>query len=119
MDTLILKECRFLSAIGITPEERAQKQEVIIDVEFPTDTGKAAASDRIEDTVDYFAVYEAMKELVESQEFNLVEAMGEAIARRIFERFPVSEVTLTVRKTKPMEGRGAWAGVRMTRTRPR
>lgn len=117
MDTLILKECRFLSAIGITPEERAEKQEVIIDVEFPADTAKAVVSDAIADTVDYFSVYEAVKELVETREFNLVEAMGEALARRIFEKFPVSEVTLTVRKTKPMEGKGAWAGIRMTRQR--
>jgi dihydroneopterin aldolase len=117
MDTLLLKECRFLCAIGVSEEERSRKQNVIIDVEFPADTAKAAASDRIADTVDYFAVYETVKEVVETGEYHLVEALGEAVARRVLERFPVSEVTLTIRKTQPMEGKGAWAGIRMTRAR--
>ena|SRR6185295_8029365 len=118
MDTLILKKCRFECAIGVTAEERAERQPVIIDVELIADTTKSAKSDVLADTVDYLKIHQAVKELVEGKEFNLVEAMGEQIAQMIFLTFPVNEVTLTVRKTKPMEKRnGAWAGIRMTRKR--
>ena len=119
MDTLILKECRFDCAIGVTAEERAQKQPVIIDIELLADTARSAGSDLLADTIDYLQVHEAVKECVESKEYNLVEAMGESVAHMIFAKFPVNEVTLTLRKTKPMEKRnGAWAGIRMTRKRP-
>jgi dihydroneopterin aldolase len=52
-DIIYIKDLRVKTIIGIFDWERKVKQEVSIDLEFPFDCKKAAATDSIEDTVDY------------------------------------------------------------------
>ena len=47
------KDLRIETIIGIFDWERKVKQEVSIDMEFPFDCKKAAATDSIKDTTDY------------------------------------------------------------------
>ena len=54
-DIIYIKDLRVKTIIGIFDWERKVKQEVSIDLEFPFDCKKAAATDSIEDTVDYKA----------------------------------------------------------------
>jgi 7,8-dihydroneopterin aldolase/epimerase/oxygenase len=118
MDTLILKECRFECVIGVFPEERGETQPIVIDAELALDIRKAAENDKMEDAVDYRAVHDLMKEYAENGKYFLFETLAEKLAEAILEKFPVEAVTLTVKKPKPMEKRnGAWAGVKITRTR--
>ncbi len=117
MDTLILKGCRFSCAIGVTKEERALRQPIVMDIELTVDTARATESDAIADTTDYLAVYEKVKALAEGEEVNLVETLGERVSRMIFASFPVSTLTLTIQKIRPMEGKGDWAGIRLERSR--
>lgn len=118
MDTIIIKDCRFSCHIGITAVERKMRQVVLMDIELSFDTRKAGKSDRIEDTVHYIDVYDAVKRAVEERPYALVETLAADAAALILERFPVKEVALTVKKTKPMQKRGgAWVGVSITRSR--
>lgn len=118
MDTIIIRDCRFSCHIGVSAAERKARQPVLMDVELSFDTKKAGKSDRIEDTVHYIDVYEAVKRAVEERPYALVETLAADAAALILERFPVKEVSLTVKKTKPMRKRGgAWAGVSITRSR--
>ena len=55
-DIIYIKDLRVKTIIGIFDWERKVKQEVSIDLEFPFDCKKAAASDSIEDTVDYKSI---------------------------------------------------------------
>ena len=55
-DIIYIKDLRVKTIIGIFDWERKVKQEVSIDLEFPFDCKKAAATDSIEDTVDYKAI---------------------------------------------------------------
>ncbi len=118
MDTLILKECRFDCSIGIFPNERRTKQPLIVDVELGVDVRKAARSGVMKDAVDYRAVHALMKQRIEKNTSFLIETLAEDLARQILKAFPVRRVTLLLRKQKPMQKRkGAWAGVRITRSR--
>jgi 7,8-dihydroneopterin aldolase/epimerase/oxygenase len=58
----------------------------------------AALSDRLEDTVDYVAVAEVVKEISDSREFHLLEALAAAVADAVRQRFPVDRVRVRVRK---------------------
>ena len=118
MDTLILKECRFDCYIGIYPKERHTKQPIVIDVEIALHIRKAAESDLMNDTLDYRAVHAAMKEHSENSEYKLIETLAERLATLILKKFRVKRVTLLLRKPAPMQRRnGAWAGLRITRSR--
>ena len=55
-DVIYIKDLRIKTIIGIFDWERKEKQEVSIDMEFPFDCKKAAATDSIEDAIDYKAI---------------------------------------------------------------
>jgi dihydroneopterin aldolase len=84
---------------GVLEEERQDGQEFLYDIRL--DVGDAGASDRIEDAVDYREVADCVREVSASQSFNLIEALAQAVANALMERFPVRTVRVQVRKTNP------------------
>lgn len=81
---------------GVTEEERASGQTFLYDVRF--EISDAALSDRIEDTVDYVAVAETVREVSDTRDFHLLEALAAAVADAVAERFAVERVRIRVRK---------------------
>src|SRR5690606_8773153 len=53
MDKIFLSALRVECVVGIWEWERRIKQTVVLDVEMATDIRRAAASDHIDDTLDY------------------------------------------------------------------
>ena len=100
-DKILISGLGCLTAIGITAGERAVKQKLSIDVEFPID-GRGGQSDSIKDAVDYDTVAQAVAEVCSSREFHLIETVAEKIAGRILEKFPVLQVRILVRKISPI-----------------
>ncbi|MGH2468280.1 MAG: dihydroneopterin aldolase [Candidatus Limnocylindrales bacterium] len=117
-DRIVLQRMRFSGRHGLTPEERLQPQPFEVDVELATNLQPAGVDDDLDLTVDYGRVFEVCRELVEATNFKLLEAIAEGIAHELLREFPVSEVTVRVRKMKPpIPGRLDWAGVEIRRTR--
>jgi dihydroneopterin aldolase len=100
-DKILISGMGCLAAIGITAGERAVQQQLSIDVEFPV-AGRPAATDSIEDAVDYDTVARTVAEVCSSQEFHLIETLAEQIAGRVLEKFPISQVRILVRKVSPI-----------------
>jgi dihydroneopterin aldolase len=100
-DKILISGMGCLAAIGVTAAERAVKQQLSIDVEFPVD-GRAAGSDSIKDAVDYDTVARAVAEICASREYHLIETVAEQIAGQILEKFPISRVRILVRKISPI-----------------
>lgn len=89
-------DCR----LGFHACERHIRQRVLVDFEAWTDFREAARTDQPSDAlVDYYKVNNALRELVEAREWNLVETMAEDIARMLVTRFPVSRVRVKVTKS--------------------
>ena len=105
MDIVFLRELRVETVIGIYEWERRTRQTVSIDLEMGTDIRKAAASDSIDDTLNYKSVAKRLIQFVESSEFLLVETLAERIAGVVLEEFgvPYAKVSLS----KPGAIRGA------------
>ena len=53
MDIIFLRDLRIETVIGIFDWEREIKQTVVLDLEMGTDVARAAASDHIDDALDY------------------------------------------------------------------
>jgi dihydroneopterin aldolase len=98
MDIVFLRELRIDTVIGIYDWEREIKQTVVLDLEMAADVARAAASDHIDDALDYKAVAKRLIEFVEGSEFQLVETLAERCAEIIREEFDVSWVRLTLNK---------------------
>ena len=117
-DRIVLSGMKFRGRHGLTDEERAMPQSFEVDVELLTNLQPAGVDDDIDKTVDYAQVFEICRELVESTNFKLLEAIAEGIAHEILMAMPVGEVGVRVRKLKvPIEGRLDHAGVEIWRTR--
>ena len=85
MDIVFLRDLRIETVIGIYDWEREIKQTVVLDLEMATDVARAAASDRIEDALDYKAVAKRLITFVGESRYQLVETLAEACARIVRE----------------------------------
>jgi len=76
MDVVFIEDLRIETVIGIYDWERKIRQVVALDLEMAFDNRRPAASDRIEDTLDYKAVSKRLIAFVESSHFELVETLA-------------------------------------------
>ena len=82
-DRISLRGMRFLGRHGVSLEERLEPQPIEVDVELEVDLTAAAASDELEDTLDYSAVFELARRIVEERSFRLIEALAGEIASEL------------------------------------
>ena len=101
VDRIIIRGIRELGVHGVLPEEQMRPQPFEVDVELHVDTAAAAASDDLEDTVDYSAVSEAVSRVVASEQYRLLERLAHRIAEVCFSDPRVHGVTVEVRKMQP------------------
>lgn len=99
MDTIFIHGIKVQTVIGVYEWERRFRQTVVLDLELAADVARAAAADRIEDTLDYKNVCRRVVAFVEASEFQLVETLAERTAELLCQEFEVAWVR--VRLTKP------------------
>jgi len=98
MDKIVIRDIALRCIIGIYPEERREKQDVVITVALHADLARAGLSDDMADTVDYKAIKQAIVTLVESSQYQLVEALAQAVADVCLGFDKVEQVDVTVEK---------------------
>lgn len=98
MDIVFIRDLRIDTIIGIYEWEREVRQTVAFDLEMGADIARAAASDAIEETLDYKAVSKRLVEFVRESRFQLVETLAERCAAIVIEEFGVPWVRLTLNK---------------------
>lgn len=104
-DRIYLRELRVAAVIGIYEWEQRVRQTVCIDLEMAADISSAAASDAIEDTLNYKAIAERLSSFVEESRFNLIETLAERAAGMLLAEFGIRWLRLSV--SKPGAVRGA------------
>lgn len=115
-DRLIIERLEFQGYCGVSEAEREAPQPMAVDLELALDMAPAAATDDLARTVDYLRVTERVLAIAQDQRFHLLETMAERMAQAILSEFPVSEVTLWVRKLKPpVKGVRESTGAKITR----
>ena len=104
MDIVFINELRIETIIGIYDWERKVKQNISLDLEMGTDIQKSAATDAIDDTLNYKAVAKRLIAFVEYSEYQLVETLAEKIAGIVLSEFNVPWLKLTVHKPGAVRG---------------
>ena len=73
--------------VGVTDEERAKPQRLLITVEMDFDFSTAATSDRVEKTINYFDVAQELLKYGERRSWKLLEKLAANLADYIMVRF--------------------------------
>jgi len=116
VDQIFIKNLLTRGVIGITDAERAQPQDILVNVTLYTDTRKGAQSDAIEDCVNYRTVAKKILAYVETARRHTVEALAADLSELCLEEPQVQSVR--VRVEKPGAVRFAESvGVEIERTR--
>jgi dihydroneopterin aldolase len=105
MYVVFIESLTIETVIGIYDWERKIRQPIVLDIEMGFDNTRPAASDVIDDTLDYKAISKRLISFVEAASFQLVETLAERCAAIIREEFGVAWVRLKL--SKPGAVRGA------------
>ena len=97
-DRIVLANMRFQGRHGYYDHEMLTPQPFEVDVELVLNLQPAGVDDDLEKSVDYGKVYAAVRQIVESTSFHLLEALAEAISHELLADFEVNEVGVRVRK---------------------
>lgn len=84
--------------VGINPEERVKKQDVIVNLTLFTDMRQAGHSDDIDDAVNYKTLTKRVIDHVEQSEYFLVERLAHTIAEIAVKEFGVQRAIVSLEK---------------------
>ena len=98
LDIIFLHGLKCECTIGVWEWEKQITQTLLLDLDLSTDISRSAASDQLEDTINYKAVAERVIEFAQTSKFQLIETLAEEIARIIREEFGIGWVRVKVNK---------------------
>ena len=101
--------------IGVTDEERAKPQRLLITVEMDFDFSTAANSDRLEKTINYFDVAQELLKYGHNRSWKLLEKLTSNVTDFILARFKPESVTVEIKKFPIPQA--AYVSVALVRTR--
>ena len=115
MDKVELIGMRLESGVGVAPIEAHLKREFEIDLVVHYDLQASSQSDDVEDTVNYGALYQMVRELTRETEGKLIERLARLIAGRVHAQYPQhGGIEVRILKVNPfVGGRAGRAGVHM------
>ncbi|MEA2000633.1 MAG: dihydroneopterin aldolase [Actinomycetota bacterium] len=99
LDRILIKDLSVSGIIGINPDERTNKQQILVNATLWVDTRPAAVSDDIVDAANYRTITKALIAHIEDGKPMLVERLVQELADICFDLEPrVQQVEMTVEK---------------------
>ncbi len=108
-------DLRLFAHHGVGAEEREQGQRFVFDIEL--DVGERGADDDFSQAVDYREVARIVKEISDTRQFMLLEALASAIADELEHRFAPDRLNVRIQKPE-VQPAGLEGTVGVTVTRP-
>lgn len=114
-----LNEMVFYGFHGVHAEERKLGQRFIVSARLYTDATLDSSIRHLEDTVDYTKVYDRIKEVIETHQFQLLEVCASFIADELLRDFPLlQKIKIKIEKPSvPIQGSLRSVEVSLSRTR--
>lgn len=95
---IVVRKLRFPIHIGVPDEERAKPQDLKVSLVIETMNGMVNLADDLAQTIDYFAVSEAIKALASERPRKLIETFAEEVGQMILRDFGAMGVRVEVEK---------------------
>ncbi len=104
MSKITLKNMKFHAFHGVLEDEKINGNDFLVTVSVKLDTSKAGFSDKLEDTLNYQAIYDLVKMEMETPS-ELIEHVAQRIYAKIQKSFPqVKKTKLKLTKLNPPLG---------------
>lgn len=98
MSKITIKDLEVFYCVGVPDEERAKPQRLLLTIDMAFDFTSAAMSDRIQKTIDYYAVSQTLLNYGEGRSWKLIEKLSVNLADMILDKFEPQAVTVEVKK---------------------
>lgn len=98
MDKIRITDLEVFYQVGVTEEERAKPQRLLVSVELEHDFTSAISRDNLAETLDYFAISQRLLRFGEDCHWQLIETLAADIAAMIQDEFQAKTVSVEVKK---------------------
>ena len=98
MSKITIVDLEVFYRVGVPDAERAQPQRLLLTIEMEFDFSKAAKTDSIADTIDYFAVSQRLLKFGEGRKWKLIEKLASDLAEMLLNEFKPQAVAVEVKK---------------------
>ncbi|MGO9199899.1 MAG: dihydroneopterin aldolase [Limisphaerales bacterium] len=119
MSRITIADLEVFYCVGVSEQERAKCQRLLISVDLDFDFSSAARSDRIEKTIDYYEIVRDLLAYGEGRSWKLLETLAANIADRIMTRYHSPAVAVEVKKFAIPQARYVSVALRRTRGKRR
>lgn len=102
--------------IGVTDQERAQPQRLLLSIDLTYDFSAAAVSDRVEKTINYQSVVDDLLKFGEGRAWKLLEKLVTNIIDHIMAKYRPQAVLVEAKKFAIPQAR--YVAVSLSKTRP-
>ncbi len=116
MSKITIVDLEVFYCVGITDEERAKPQRLLLTVDMTLDFSSASVSDRIERTINYQTVAEDLLKFGEGRSWKLLETLVANIADRILAEYKPQAVLVEAKKFSIPQARFISVSTGQTRT---
>lgn len=117
-DLVEVRGLKLRGRIGVTADERANDQPLVISIAARMDTRAASATDDLSATLNYEEVVREISKIVSTEEYALIETLADRIARNVLEHPFVEDVWVRIGKPQaPVAEEVDEVAVEITRSR--
>jgi FolB domain-containing protein len=118
MSFITIVDLEVFYRVGISEEERAKPQRLLLTLDIKFNFSSAAVSGRIGRTIDYYEVTQRLLKLGETRSWRLIESVATDVAEKISSEFHPESVTVEVKKFSIPEARYVSASLTKQRSLP-
>ena len=116
MTKITIVDLEVFYCVGVTDEERAKPQRLLLTVDMNFDFTSAAVSDRIGKTINYFEVAQSLLNFGHERSWKLIEKLASNIADMVLADYKPQAVLVEVKKFPIPQAR--YVSVTLTASRP-
>jgi len=98
MDKIRIVDLEVHYQVGVTEDERARPQRLLVTLEIEHDFKHAISADNLADTIDYYAVSQRLLGFGEGCHWQLIETVAADIASMLIDEFRARAVSVEVKK---------------------
>jgi dihydroneopterin aldolase len=101
---VFVRDLELMASVGIFEVEKRYMQRIVVNVDLDVLDRYDGHSDRLTDVVDYGAVVDDVRRIVESRHFNLIETLAERIAEACLVDARVAKARVGIEKPDILPG---------------
>jgi 7,8-dihydroneopterin aldolase/epimerase/oxygenase len=113
MDQIVIQDLEVFYHVGVSDQERAKPQRLLLTVELEHDFTPAAKTDALEATIDYEHLYRRLLGFGDGRSWKLIETLAVELALMILQECKPEKVAVEVKKFVLPEA--GWVSARVRR----